>query len=83
MKKTDLKILHIIIPICLLLIFMSFTFRGQREIQILIAIIGVLSYLVVSMLHHKLDKSLTFKTILEYILVASLVIIVMLALNLR
>ena len=45
--------------------------------QIRLIIAGILSYLVISLLHHKRDKSLTTTTTLEYILLAVLAAIVL------
>lgn len=81
MRNIKVSLLHAILPISIVLIYLSFMFKGQREMQTIIGLVGVASYLGVSLIHHKKDKSLTFKTVLEYILVAGLVVGILLGLN--
>lgn len=40
--------------------------------------VGILIYLIWSLLHHKRDKSLTLPILLEYLLTAALVVILLL-----
>ncbi len=42
-----------------------------------ILIIGILFYLAWALLHHKRDKSLTFTIFLEYLLTATLALVVL------
>lgn len=75
-KKIKLNITHLIMSVCLGLIILSFLFTNQMDIQVKIVVLGVLIYITFALTHHYFDKSLTFETVFEYILIALLVLIV-------
>ena len=68
------------VMLSLLLIVLSFAFHSQRNLQFELLILLVIVYVSFSMLHHYLDKSLTLETMLEYILIASLAVVLLLGL---
>lgn len=47
------------------------------KIQLSILIIAVLAYLIWALWHHRRDKSLTFPILLEYLLMATLSLILL------
>lgn len=63
----------IFLPICLTLIVLSFTHSDQSAFQQKLAFTATVLFVLVSVIHHYFDKSLTFEIIFEYILIASLV----------
>lgn len=62
----------IFIPICILLIWLSFAHKSESGYQLLLALIAAVLYIVLSTIHHFFDKSLTFENSFEYILVGVL-----------
>ncbi len=75
-KKRFSPIKYIFLPFCLLLIIISFFYPYHPKLQYNITIWAVGIYILVGLLDHYLDKSLTFETWLEYILIGSLAAIV-------
>ncbi len=63
----------IFLPICFILIFLSFTHSHQGAYQANLAFIAGIVYIIISTVHHFLDKSLTSEIAFEYILLGSLV----------
>lgn len=74
-KSFDINLLHILIPLSLLGILLSLQFRHYNLLLLEIVILFGLFYLLSSMIHHHIDKSLTLEIIIEYILTALLMII--------
>lgn len=66
----------LLVPLGLMLILLSLWFRYYPVVQLELIILGSSCYIGSALLHHYFDKSLTLGIILEYILLASLVIIV-------
>lgn len=66
----------VFLVISLLLIVASFFAKGWSVYQYQIIFIAVFLYLVTSILHHYLDKSLTFEIGFEYILIGALAFLI-------
>lgn len=66
----------IFLVISLVLIGLSFFFKGWSVYQYQIIFVAVFLYLTTSVVHHYFDKSLTFEIGLEYILIGALAILV-------
>lgn len=62
----------VFLPICVLLIFLSFSHPNDTNYQARLAMTAGLLYIILSTIHHFFDKSLTFEIIFEYILIGSL-----------
>ena len=73
--KTNL-ISNIFLLVSLILIVVSFFWRGINAYQYEIIFTSVSLYLLTSLLHHYYDKSLTFEIGLEYILIGALAFLV-------
>ncbi len=71
------SIIFILVPILLGLAALSFLFKQNTFSQLQIVVIGMILYLIFSMVHHYFDKTLTFETVVEYILIAGLVFVIM------
>ena len=69
------QLIHLFVPLTLLFIALSIFGNHKPFIQPLILLIFTLIYLFLTILHHKLDKSLTLEGLLEYILIAGLIIV--------
>lgn len=67
---------HIFLVISLVLIALSFFFKGWTLYQYEIIFAAVTIYLISSMAHHFFDKSLTLEIGLEYILIGALAFLV-------
>lgn len=76
-KKLHLSLNTIFLTICLLLLVASFIFPNQGYVQTEIIAAATLIYVGYALLHHHLDKTLTIETTLEYILIASLVLVIL------
>ncbi len=74
-KKLDLS--SILIPLSLGLIALSIFSPHSSLIQFQIAMLFVILYISVALMHHYLDKSLTPEAIFEYILIATLVVLIL------
>lgn len=70
------SIILILVPVLLGLAVLSFTFKQNSFSQMQIAVVGLILYLIFSMVHHHFDKTLTFETVVEYILIAGLVFVI-------
>lgn len=82
MRKNHLRRFKIDAFVCflflsLLLVFLSFLFKGQSLLQTELVIGAVIAYIGFCLVHHYLDKSLTKEIVLEYILVATLITVIM------
>lgn len=44
-----------------------------------ILLVGIVAYLIWALIHHKRDKSLTLPILLEYLLIAALALVVVMA----
>ncbi len=73
-KRVDLH--HGFLVVSVVLIFFLLVFHDLQT-QIMILACGVFLYLLMSLLHHHFDRSLTKETTLEYIAVAGLVLILL------
>lgn len=72
---------HIFLLISLILIFLSFFYKGWSFYQYQIIFAAVAIYLISSIAHHYFDKSLTLEVGLEYILIALLSVLVVFGLS--
>lgn len=59
-----------------LFIFALFFFRSSSFWQFRILMVAAVSYLLAAFLHHKNDKTMTLEIMIEYILIAALVLII-------
>ena len=75
MKKNKFNTHHFLLTACFGLILLSFLLPHTGNIQLEISALAIVSYVSFSMVHHYLDKTLTFETMIEYILVATLALI--------
>lgn len=80
MRKIKFKemLVYIFFPISLALVFLIFYYKYNPLVQYNLMILTIFTYLGLSLLYHKLDKSLTLQVLFEYILLGSLTIIVVL-----
>lgn len=76
-RLLKLNLLHLYLPISLGLLILSIFLGKEFKVQLEIAVIALMIYVSFSLTHHYLDKSLTFETTLEYILIAVLVLIIL------
>lgn len=74
-KKPNLLIL--MLPLVLGMGVLSFIFRQNTSFQFLIILLALVSYIIFSLMHHYFDKTLTFEVVIEYILIAGLVLIIL------
>lgn len=74
-KKIELP--HLFAVISLFVVVALIVFRDISFLQVLIAAIAVFLYIIIAFLHHLVDKSLTFEVIIEYILIAVLVLMIL------
>lgn len=78
LKKLHQNILEIYyIPLALAFLVVMYYFRDNRNLQIQIVILSAIIYVSLALLHHRLDKSLTPKTMIEYILLGLLILILL------
>lgn len=76
-RLSRFDISHIFVPAAVLFIALIFLARGDGAVQFQIGLAAVFLYLAISFLHHYLTKSLTLEVGIEYILIASLAIILL------
>lgn len=75
MKSLRLNILHLLLPVSLILIGASFILPHYFIIQLQLAMVAIILYVALSFIHHYLDKTLTLEISLEYLLLATLALI--------
>ncbi|MBI3485339.1 hypothetical protein HY025_00170 [Candidatus Daviesbacteria bacterium] len=61
----------------ILLLSLVVLLQNSPHLQIDIVMLSAIIYITIAMLHHYFDKSLTLEVIIEYILMAALVIIIL------
>lgn len=78
--KIKRKSLNIILTALFTLVIIDLLAKNKysHNSQFAILILSVLIYLIWAFIYHKLDKSLTYANYLEYVLTATLVIILLL-----
>lgn len=72
-KKLSQKHLHLIILV-IILAFSAGTFAllsGKKDLQFLIGFISALSYILWGITYHTIERDLYLRVVLEYVLVAS------------
>lgn len=77
MRKIRLNILHLLLPVSLVLIILSFVLPHYSLIQLQLAMLAVILYVALSFIHHYFDKTLSLEVSLEYVLLATLALIMM------
>lgn len=75
-KTKKVTLIHLLLPILIGFAALSFIFRQNSNFQLIVIIGALFAYLVFSLIHHYLDKTLTLETVIEYILIAALVVII-------
>lgn len=75
MQKQSFGLIYI--PLVLVFLAVMFYFKDSQKIQLEIIIASAIIYVAMALAHHHFDKSLTFEIIVEYILLALLVIILL------
>ncbi len=73
--KVELPQLYFLISLSLLLLL--YVLRSSQLLQLTIVVIATFLYMLFSLIHHHMDHSLTTMTVLEYILIASLVLVIL------
>lgn len=73
LKLGNMDFTHLFFFIAILLIGISFLFRGDGTTQIKIAGVLLVFYVLIQFFHHYFDKSLTKEVLVEYILIALLI----------
>ncbi|EKD90364.1 MAG: hypothetical protein ACD_31C00007G0003 [uncultured bacterium] len=68
---------HLFVPISVGAIILSFVFRSSPVIQFGILMSVLLLYVSLALIHHTRSKNLTIVTMLEYILIATLAIVIL------
>jgi hypothetical protein len=76
MKKLKLTLPIVLLVLSILFILLTVLFPFPQPVYIGMIVSFVLVYVSFSLLHHYLDKTLTVERSLEYILIASLVLII-------
>lgn len=76
-NKFNSNLVYILIPLSILFMAVSFLFKSQQVNIIELSVAFILIYLVVSLIHHYFDKTLTLEITLEYILIASLSLVIL------
>jgi small-conductance mechanosensitive channel len=78
MKAIDKHLYRLLLPLGVAFIVLSLTLPKFRLVQAGLAISFIYIYIGFSLLHHKEDKSLTLEVTLEYILLATLTLVLIL-----
>lgn len=73
--KVDLT--HVLAPLSVAAVVLLILFRGNSTAQFTLVAVSVSVYLIVVLIHHWFDKSLTFEVMVEYILIAVLILIIL------
>jgi hypothetical protein len=73
-----LRIPHLLLALSLIGIAVNFLFPYSDFIHFSVVMIFVIFYVIFSILHHYLDKTLTAEIMIEYILLATLAIVIIL-----
>ena len=68
---------YLYLPLALVFLVSLYFFRANAIYQVEVIIGAAITYITVALLHHHFDKSLTLEIIIEYILIAILVVIIL------
>lgn len=68
---------HLFVPISVGAIILSFLYKSQPVVQFGILMIVLLLYVSFALIHHSRNKDLTIVIMLEYILIATLAIVIL------
>jgi hypothetical protein len=68
---------YLFLPIALLFVGLILYFQNYPKLQLQLVVLAAISYIVVALVHHYHEKSLTIEVIIEYALIAALAIILL------
>ena len=77
-SKIDKNLVYTLLPLGVAFVILSFVTPQLKQIEAGLAITFIYLYIGFSLLHHKADKSLTLEVTLEYILIATLTLVLLL-----
>lgn len=72
--KPDLSLSYI--PLGVICLFAVYRYRSSQGLQLQVIFIAAVLYVSIALIHHYFDKTLTLEVIIEYILIALLVLAV-------
>lgn len=78
-KQKRINLIYFFLPLAILFSVLAFIYSKQTNIQLWLIFVVALIYIGFSLIHHYIDKSLTIRTALEYILIAGLVLVIILS----
>ncbi len=76
--KIDKNLVYTLLPLGIAFVILSFVSPQLKQVEAGLAITFIYLYIGFSLLHHKADKSLTLEVTLEYILIATLTLVLLL-----
>lgn len=76
-KLLKLNVSHSYLPLAIVFLGLIYISKDNPKIQLQVVIAAAISYVAIALLHHHIDKSLTFEIIIEYILIAVLALIIL------
>lgn len=79
-RRLDHSLVHLLLPLGLIFVILTFLVPQSKQIQAGLAMTFIYLYIGFSLLHHKADKSLTLEIALEYLLIATLTLVLLLGL---
>lgn len=75
--KNNFNLFHLFLSVALVAFIFNFFFQTENLVTLELTATVILIYVIFSLIHHYKDKSLTLETFLEYILIASLILILL------
>lgn len=76
-KEIDRNLAYLLVPLGLAFVILSFVSPQLKQVEAGLALTFIYLYVGFSLLHHKADKSLTLEVTLEYILIATLALVLL------
>lgn len=76
-KKIKLRLIWVLVLSVPLFITALYLLRFSRQLQFQTVIAAALLYLIVALLHHLKDRTLSWEVVVEYLLIAALVLIIL------
>ncbi len=77
-NKIDKNLVYTLLPLGIAFVILSFVSPQLKQAEAGLAITFIYLYIGFSLLHHKADKSLTLEVMLEYFLIATLTLVLLL-----
>ncbi|KKR80446.1 MAG: hypothetical protein UU73_C0001G0216 [Candidatus Daviesbacteria bacterium GW2011_GWA1_41_61] len=77
LKIPEIDLMTVIFFTVPIFIFTLFAYRFSPQIQFQIFTLAAIIYVIVALVHHHKDKSLTLEIIIEYVLIAALALIIL------